>query len=224
MKTSEVLIIPGDPWLGMAVEIEYDVSAPAASVIIGIGVSEADGSHPGVGAGWLGIPEAWLGLTADATYEITGDEEEDDGEAEGLTLEAENGEISGGAAVIVYDADASSCYAVEAENSYFVVDLSVDSTSLNWERPLRIRVIYKAEDEGEIYVYTIQEESSPYIDSWEVSTTTGYVSMDLIIPAEAEPFDGIRVEVNEYLGKIRIDAIQLAPATGDWPPLNPCSN
>jgi len=209
MKTSEVSIIPGDPWLGMAVEIEHAVSAPEGLA---------------VGIGWMEIPAAGLGLAADATYEITGDEEEDDGEAEGLTLEAENGEISGGAAVIVYDADASSCYAVEAENSYFVVDLSVDSTSLNWERPLRIRVIYKAEDEGEIYVYTIQEESSPYIDSWEVSTTTGYVSMDLIIPAEAEPFDGIRVEVNEYLGKIRIDAIQLAPATGDWPPLNPCSN
>jgi hypothetical protein len=209
MSAGEVIAYPGDPWLGMAVEIEHAVSAPEGLA---------------VGIGWMEIPAAGLGLAADATYEITGDEEEDDGEAEGLTLEAENGEISGGAAVIVYDADASSCYAVEAENFYFTVDLSVDSTSLDWERPLRIRVIYKAEDEGEIYVYTIRGEESPDVGYWTVSATTGYINMDLIIPAGAEPFDGIRVEVVEYPGKIRIDAIQLAPATGDWPPLNPCED
>jgi len=214
MQAGEAVFIPGDPWLGMAVEIEYSVSAPVdTSAIVGIGVGE--------------LTEAWLGMASDATHEIEGNEDDEDdsgSETEGLTLEAENGEISGGAAVIVYDTDASSCYAVEAENSYFTVDLSVDSTSLDWERPLRIRVIYKAEDEGEIYVYTIRGEESPSVGYWTVSATTGYVSMDLIIPAEAEPFDGIRVEVNEYPGKIRIDAIQLAPATGDWPPLNPCSN
>jgi hypothetical protein len=209
MQAGKAVFIPGDPWLGMAVEIEHAVSAPEGLA---------------VGIGWMEIPAAGLGLAADATYEITGDEEEDDGEAEGLTLEAEDGEISGGAAVIVYDADASSCYAVEAENSYFTVDLSVDSTSLDWERPLRIRVIYKAEDEGEIYVYTIRGEESPDVGYWTVSATTGYVDMDFIIPAWAEPFDGIRVEVVEYPGKIRIDAIQLAPATGDWPPLNPCED
>jgi hypothetical protein len=214
MQAGEAVFIPGDPWLGMAVEIEYSVSVPVdTSAIVGIGVGE--------------LTEAWLGMASDATHEIEGNEDDEDdsgSETEGLTLEAENGEISGGAAVIVYDTDASSCYAVEAENSYFTVDLSVDSTSLDWERPLRIRVIYKAEDEGEIYVYTIRGEEFPDVGYWTVSATTGYVSMDLIIPAEAEPFDGIRVEVNEYPGKIRIDAIQLAPATGDWPPLNPCSN
>ena len=212
MQAGEAVFIPGDPWLGMAVEIEYSVSAPVdTSAIVGIGVGE--------------LTEAWLGMASDATHEIEGNEDDEDdsgSETEGLTLEAENGEISGGAAVIVYDTDASSCYAVEAENSYFTVDLSVDSTSLDWERPLRIRVIYKAEDEGEIYVYTIRGEESPSVGYWTVSATTGYINMDLIIPAGAEPFNGIRVEVVEYPGKIRIDAIQLAPATGDWPPLNPC--
>jgi len=212
----------------MAVEIEHAVSAPAASVIIGIGVSEADGSHPGVGAGWLGIPEVWLGFAADAAYEVEGGEDEDDdeddssGEAEGLTLEAENGVIYSG--FIVYDAGASSCYAVDAGESYTVsLNVIVDSTSLDWERPLRIRVVYKAESEGEIFVFvfSLQQGSVYLLESVAVSPTTGYVAADLVIPASREPFDGIGIDGS---GEIRIDAIQLAPATGDWPLLNPCSN
>ena len=223
MKTSEVSIIPGDPWLGMAVEIEHAVSAPAASVIIGIGVSEADGSHPGVGAGWLGISEAWLGLAADATYEITGEEEE---EAEGLTLEAEDGVINNGD--VVYDAEASSCYAVTSEFGSCAVKFSVLSENLDWERPLRLRLVYKATRNGGIRVYSILEGSYEEIDYFDVSPTTGYVTRELVIPSWVEPFDELSISAwigySGEWGEILLDAIQLAPADGDWPPLNPCSN
>jgi len=218
MRAGEALIIPGDPWLGMAVEIEYAASDPAASVIIGIGVSEADSSHPGVGAGWLGIPEAWLGFAADATYEITGEEEEEeDGEAEGLTLEAEDEVIFSG--LVVYDAEASSCYAVEGDPPS--IDFIVDSTSLDWARPLKLRVVYKAMSEGNIYVYALQQGSYYLLAEYDVSPSAEYTDVDLIIPASMEPFSRIGVDGS---GEIRIDAIQLAPADGNWPPLNPCSN
>lgn len=208
MKTSEVSIIPGDPWLGMAVEIEHAVSAPEGLA---------------VGIGWMEIPAAGLGLTVDAAYEITGNEDEDSGGAEGITLEAEGGSnIYNG--TIVYDQDASSCYAVETQGNYYDIDFYVDSTSLTWVRPLRLRVIYKATGSGQINFYTFVETIYDQFNSFSVSATTGYATIDLFIPVHREPFDGIDVEVYEYSGKIRIDAIQLAPATGNWPPLNPCED
>jgi len=228
MRASEMSIIPGDPWLGMAVEIEYDVSAPAASVIIGIGVGEVGDSRPSVGAGWLGIPEVWLGLAADATYEAEGgeddeDDEDDSGsEVESLTLEAENGLISLGD--VVYDVDASSCYAVEATNNYISVDFSVDSTSLTGERPIRLRVIYKSAGDATIDVYVSQGEDRYPVVSFEASATEGYTDEELVIPTSAEPFDGITIDIERRSSEFRLDAIQLAPATGDWPPLNPCSD
>jgi len=226
MSAGEMVAISGDPWLGMAVEIEYATSDPAASVIIGIGVDEVDGSRPGVGAGWLGIPEVWLGFAADATYEITGDDEEeddgDDGEAEGLTLEAENGVIEGG--IIVYDADASSCYAVTTEYIYYSVYFSIDSTSLDWERPLRLRIIYKSAGDGAIDVFVGKERSYFHVDFFEVSETFGYVAEELVIPTSLEPFDEILVDIEKRSDEFLLDAIQLAPADGDWPPLNPCSD
>jgi len=208
MRTSEVLVIPGDPWLGMAVEIEHAVSAPEGLA---------------VGIGWMEIPAAGLGLNVDAAYEITGNEDEDSGGAEGITLEAEGGSnIYNG--TIVYDQDASSCYAVETQGNYYDIDFYVDSTSLTWVRPLRLRVIYKATGSGQINFYTFVETIYDQFNSFSVSATTGYATIDLFIPVHREPFDGIDVEVYEYSGKIRIDAIQLAPATGNWPPLNPCED
>jgi hypothetical protein len=186
-------------------------------VIIGIGVSEADSSHPSVGAGWLGIPEVWLGFAADATYEVTSG-----GGDEGLTLEAEDGVIRNGG--IVYDTDASSCYAVAAISNPYDVYFDVSSTSLTWERPLRIRLVYKSTGEGEISVRTNQEGQLYYVGAFEVSETTGYAALELVVPSEAEPFNGIRVDVDEFTGEILLDAIQLTSATGDWPPLNPCSS
>jgi len=221
MRAGEALIIPGDPWLGMAVEIEYAASDPAASVIIGIGVDEVDGSRPGVGAGWLGIPEVWLGLTADATYEITGEEEED-GEAEGLTLEAEDGATQG--AVVIYDANASSCYAVTPVGIYCSVYFSIDSTSLDWERPLRLRIIYKSAGDGAIDVFVGKERNYFYVDFLEASQTFGYVAEELVIPTSLEPFDEILIDIEKRSDELLLDAIQLAPADGDWPPLNPCSD
>ena len=223
MRVSEVSIIPGDPWLGMAVEIEYDASAPAASVIIGIGVGEVGDSRPSVGAGWLGIPEVWLGFAADATYEAEGGEDDDSGsEVESLTLEAENGLISLGD--VVYDVDASSCYAVEATNNYISVDFSVDSTSLTGERPIRLRVIYKSAGNATIDVYVSQGEDRYPVVSFEASATEGYTDEELAISTSAEPFDGITIDIERRSSEFRLDAIQLAPATGDWPPLNPCSS
>jgi len=213
MRAGEALIIPGDPWLGMAVEIEYAASDPAASVIIGIGVGE--------------LTEAWLGLTADATYEAEGgeddeDDEDDSGsEVESLTLEAENGLISFGD--VVYDVDASSCYAVEATNNYISVDFSVDSTSLTGERPIRLRVIYKSAGDATIDVYVSQGEDRYPAASFEASATEGYTDEELVIPTSAEPFDGITIDIERRSSEFRLDAIQLTSATGDWPPLNPCS-
>jgi len=215
MKTSEVSIIPGDPWLGMAVEIEHAVSAPEGLA---------------VGIGWMEIPAAGLGLTVDADYEITGneddedeDEDEDSGRAEGITLEAEGGSnIYNG--TIVYDQDASSCYAVETQGFYFYIEFHEASTSLAWARPLRIRVIYKAIGEGSIIVNTAQEDELYYVGDSTLSETTGYSTLEFVVPADAEPFDRIAIGMQVYTGTLYLDAIQLAPATGDWPPLNPCSN
>ena len=211
MSAGEVIAYPGDPWLGMAVEIEYAVSAPTASVIIGIGMGEPT--------------EAWLGMASDATYEITG-EEEGGGEAQGLTLEAEDGVINNGD--VVYDAEASSCYAVTSEFGSYAVNFSVLSENLDWERPLRLRLVYKATGNGGISVYSILAGRYREIDYFDVSPTTGYVTRELVIPSWAEPFDELSISAwiaySEEWGEILLDAIQLAPADGNWPPLNPCSN
>ena len=215
MQAGKAVFIPGDPWLGMAVEIEHAVSAPEGLA---------------VGIGWMEIPAAGLGLTVDADYEITGneddedeDEDEDSGGAEGITLEAEGGSnIYNG--TIVYDQDASSCYAVETQGFYFYIEFHEASTSLAWARPLRIRVIYKAIGEGSIIVNTAQEDELYYVGDSTLSETTGYSTLEFVVPADAEPFDRIAIGMQVYTGTLYLDAIQLAPATGDWPPLNPCSN
>jgi len=209
MGVGEAVFIDGDPWLGMAVEIEYSVSAPVELVV-------------GIGEG--GLTEAWLGLAAEAAYEIEGDEDEDESEDEGLTLEAEDEEIFGG--YVVYDPDASSCYAVAPLERYFDIHFSVDSTSLTWERPLRLRVVYSSESDGEVLVFVRQESYYFLVDSFSVFLTNGYITTDLDIPVEAEPFDKVILEVDAFegAGGIRIDAIQIAPTTGGWPPLNPCSD
>jgi len=208
MQAGEAVFIPGDPWLGMAVEIEHAVSAPEGLA---------------VGIGWMEIPAAGLGLTVDAAYEITGNEDEDSGEAEGITLEAEGGsDIYNG--TIVYDQDASSCYAVETQGFYFHIEFYEDSTSLTWARPLRIRVIYKAIGEGSIIVTTAQEDELYYVGHSTLSETTGYSTLEFVVPADAEPFDRIVIGMQVDTGTLYLDAIQLAPATGDWPPLNPCED
>jgi len=210
MSAGEAVVIPGDPWLGMAVEIEYEVSAPVGTfAMVGIGVGE--------------LTEAWLGLAADATYEVEGDEDDEDNEddsgdeVEGLTLEAEDGVIYNGS--IIHDSEASSCYAVGDE--FPSIDVIVNSTSLSWARPLRLRVVYKATEEGEIYIYVLRQGSGFFLATFEVFPTNRYSAVDLAIPVSEEPFEGIGVDATNG---IRLDAIQLAPATGDWPPLNPCSD
>jgi len=208
MEVGEVVTVPGDPWLGMAVEIGYEVSEPVnTSAMVGIGVGE--------------LTEAWLGLAADATYEVEGGEDDEDDEDDsgdevgGLTLEAEDGVIYGGS--IIYDTEASSCYAVGGEPPS--IDFIVDSTSINWARPLRLRVVYKATEEGEIYVYVLRQGLGFLLVTFLVFPTTGYDAVNFAIPVSEEPFEGIGVDATSG---IRLDAIQLAPATGDWPPLNPC--
>ena len=188
MRTSEVLVIPGDPRIGV---------------------------------GWLGIPEAWLGFAADATG---GEDEDDDSEAQGLTLEAEDGEIDYGA--LFYDSSASSCYAVgsEEEEFYFGIYFDVDSTSLTGDRPLRVRVIYKSTGNAEISVTTFHDGNESSFTLFQVSATIGYTAEEIAIPVSAEPFERIGIGVYRYSSEVYIDAIQLAPATGDWPPLNPCSS
>jgi hypothetical protein len=227
MRVGEMATVQGDPRLGMAVAIGHAVSAPAASVRVGIGVGEEEGFlRPSVGVGRMEIPEAWLGFAADATYEVEGDEDEDDdeddsgGEAQGLTLEAEDGVIQG--AVVVYDADASSCYAVTTEDIYYDVYFSIDSTSLEWERPLRLRIIYKSAGFGMIDVYVRREGDYYYVGSFEASETFGYIAEELVIPTSLEPFEEIAINIEKRSDELLLDAIQLAPATGDWPPLNPC--
>jgi hypothetical protein len=234
MRVGEAVFIQGDPWLGMAVEIEHAVSAGTSAMVgmaveiehavsagtsamVGIGAGETVGSA--VGVGWIQILESGIGFSSDATHEITG---ESGGGDESLTLEAEDGVIVGG--VVVYDTDASSCYAVETEDDVYNVYFDADSTSLTWDRPLRLRVVYKATGLGEFLVYLIQGVNSNPLGDWAVDETTGYVGLEIIIPEEEEPFDGIRIDVAEYPGKVRIDAIQLIPDNGEWPPLNPCSN
>ena len=132
-------------------------------------------------------------------------------------MEAEDGVILNG--LVVYDAEASSCYAVEGNP--LSIDFIVDSTSLDWARPLMLRVVYKAMSEGNIYVYALQQDSYYLLAEYEVSPSAEYTDVDLGIPASREPFSGIGVDSSN---EIRIDAIQLAPSTGDWPPLNPCSD
>jgi hypothetical protein len=208
MGAGEAVFVDGDPWLGMAVEIGYSVSAPVELMV-------------GIGEG--GLTEAWLGLAAEATYEIEGDEDEDESEDEGLTLEAEDEEIFGG--YVVYDPDASSCYAVAPLGRYLDIHFSLDSTSLTWERPLRLRVVYSSESDGEVLVFVRQESYYLFVGSFSVFPTNGYITTDLDIPVEVEPFDKVILEVDAFegAGGIRIDAIQIAPTTGNWPPLNPCS-
>jgi hypothetical protein len=220
MRVGEMATVQGDPRLGMAVAIGHAVSAPAASVRVGIGVGEEEGFlRPSVGVGWMEIPESRLGFAANATHEVTG--EGGGGGAQGLTLEAEDGVIDSG--VAVYDAEASSCYAVKAVFSSYSIRFDVSSASLTWARPLRLRLVYKATGEGGIYIGRIFEDNYEEITYFDVSPTTGYTTTDVVIPSWAEPFDGLSISTwAEYSSELLLDAIQLAPATGDWPPLNPC--
>jgi len=199
MQVSEVLTVPGDPWLGMAALLEHEVLGAVTLTMVGIGVSGEDSA-------------GGIGFAVDVFQEIA---DEDNGE--GLTLEAEDGIIYSG--FIVYDADASSCYAVQGD--YPSIDVIVDSTSLNWTRPLRLRVVYKTTSEGQLYVFVLRQGSGYFLGSFDTSPTTVYTTAELVIPESEEPFDGIGID-----GPFGtwIDAIQLAPATGDWPPLNPCED